>query len=104
MKNKEAIIPVYNFKCLKCACSYTELTSWDETEKYKGVKCPNCKSKKKKRTFDYDISCAFTNPKESSKWDNFSYRAGYNMETAQSDRRKAASKSHMGTNPYPNFS
>lgn len=49
------------------------------------------------------MSCAFGSPKESSKWDNFSYRAGHNMETAKSDRRKAASKSHMGTDPYPNM-
>lgn len=97
-------MPLYTFNCLKCNKNYDEITEWDETEKYKGVKCPHCKSKKKKRTFDYDVGCAFGNPKESSKWDNFSYRAGYNMETARSDRRKAASKSHMGTDPYPNMS
>ena len=42
----------------------------------------------------------FGNPKESSKWDNFGYRAGHNMEKAKSERRVAESKSHMGTNPY----
>ena len=32
--------------------------------------------------------------------DNFSYRAGHNMEKAKNDRRAAESKSHMGKNPY----
>lgn len=93
-------MPIYRFECLKCSRTYEELTDYDETDKYKGVKCPQCKSKKKKRTFDYDIAVAFTNPKESSKWDNFSYRAGHNMENAKATRRAAESKSHMGTNPY----
>ena len=93
-------MPIYRFECLKCSRTYEELTDYDETDKYKDVKCPQCKSKKKKRTFDYDIAVAFTNPKESSKWDNFSYRAGHNMENAKATRRAAESKSHMGTNPY----
>lgn len=93
-------MPIYKFKCLKCSVTYEELTDYDETEKYKGVKCPQCKSKRKQRTFDYDIAVTFTNPKESSKWDNFSYRAGHNMEGAKTCRREAEAKSHMGTNPY----
>jgi DNA-directed RNA polymerase subunit RPC12/RpoP len=97
-------MPQYTFKCLKCSRCYTELAEWDETNKYKGVKCPHCKSKKKERTFDYNVNCTFGNPKESSKWDNFGYRAGYNMEGAKNDRRKAAAKSHMGIDPYPNMS
>jgi len=95
-------MPIYNFKCLKCSEEYEELTSYDETGKYKDIKCPQCKSKKKLRTFDYDITCTFGNPKESSKWDNFGYRAGHNMEKAKSERRAAETKSHMGTNPYSN--
>ncbi len=93
-------MPTYRFKCLKCSIAYEELTSYDATEKYKDVKCPQCKSKRKERTFDYDVGVAFGNPKESSKWDNFSYRAGFNMEKAKGDRREAAKKSHMGTDPY----
>lgn len=93
-------MPIYRFECLKCSCAYEELTESDESGKYKWIKCPQCKSKKKKRTFDYNVAVAFTNPKESSKWDNFTYRAGHNMENAKATRRAAESKSHMGTNPY----
>ena len=93
-------MPIYQFECLKCSARYEELTSYDESDKYKDVKCPQCKSKKKKRTFDYNVSLTFGNPKESSKWDNFSYRAGHNMEKAKTERREAEGKSHMGKNPY----
>lgn len=95
-------MPIYKFKCLKCSETYEELTEYDETDKYKEVKCPQCQSKRKKRAFNYDVAITFTNPKESSKWDNFSYRAGHNMENAKAERRAAESKSHMGTNPYKN--
>ena len=88
---------------MKCSESYEELTSYDETNKYKGIKCPHCKSKRKERTFDYDITAIFSNPKESSKWDNFGYRAGFNMDKAKSDRRAAEGKSHMGSNPFGNI-
>lgn len=42
----------------------------------------------------------FTNPKESSRWDNFEYRAAHNLVQAQEERRNAESKSHMGATPY----
>ena len=95
-------MPTYRFECLKCSETYEELTSYDESGKYKSIKCPNCKSKKKRQRYDYDVCITFTNPKESSKWDNFGYRAGHNMENAKAERRAAQSKSHMGTNPYKN--
>lgn len=95
-------MPIYKFLCLKCSETYEELTSYDKSGKYKSIKCPQCKSKRKERTFDYNVTATFSNPKESSKWDNFEYRAGFNMEKAKGDRRAAESKSHMGSNPYPN--
>ena len=42
----------------------------------------------------------FADPKDTSKWDNFSYRAGYNLEAAQDLRKAAEADSHMGTEPY----
>lgn len=96
-------MPIYAFQCLKCKTRYEELTEYDASDKYKGVRCPDCKSKRKKKLLDYNINVAFENPKESSKWDNFSYRAGFNMEKAKGERRVAAAKSHMGTNPYPDM-
>lgn len=47
-----------------------------------------------------NVNVNFTNPKESSRWDNFEYRAGHNMESAKQDRRNAESLSHVGANPY----
>lgn len=95
-------MPIYTFRCLKCLETYEELTLYDETQKYKSVKCPSCKSKRKERVFSYSVNCSFDKPKESSKWENFSYRAGYNMEKAKEDRRNAETKSHMGKDPYNN--
>ena len=46
-----------------------------------------------------NVNCNFAQPCESSKWDSFEYRAGYNMEKAQGERRNAESRSHMGANP-----
>jgi hypothetical protein len=40
---------------------------------------------------------SFTNPGESSKWESFSYRAGYNMDKAKTERRIAERTSKMGT-------
>lgn len=91
---------MYRFKCKKCSTAYEELTPYDPSDKYKDIKCPSCKSKRKIRTLDYDVGVTFGNPKESSKWDNFSYRAGFNMEKAKGERREAAKKSHMGSDPY----
>lgn len=45
------------------------------------------------------VNYNFTNPKESSRWDNFEYRAAYNLFQAQEERRKAEQFSHMGTTP-----
>jgi DNA-directed RNA polymerase subunit RPC12/RpoP len=93
-------MPTYVFKCNKCSQVYEELTSYDPTGKYKDVKCPNCNSIKKVRTYDYDVACTFDDPKSSHKWEKFTYRAGHNMNAAQELRRTAEAKSHMGTDPY----
>jgi len=82
---------------------YEELTLYDEKGKYPKVKCPKCKSKRKNKLYNHGVAVSFDNPKESSKWDNFGYRAGYNMNKAQDERRAAQKASHMGMNPYPNL-
>lgn len=38
----------------------------------------------------------FRDPRGTSKFEDFSYRAGYFMEKAQNERREAESQSHMG--------
>jgi len=92
-------VPIYEFECKKCDVVYEELTSYDKTEKYKGVECPDCGSKSKRKLVS-SCGISFGNPKESSKWDSRSYRAGHNHERAKGERRHAEAASHMGTNPY----
>ncbi len=41
----------------------------------------------------------FDDPKESSKWDSFSYRAGHNMTKARKEREQAE-KREGNANPY----
>lgn len=92
-------MPTYQFQCLKCKIQYEELTNYDSSGKYRDVKCPACKSKRKTQ----QVTCAgikFTNPKDTSKFDNFGYRAGYNLEKAQELRRDAEQASHVGSTPY----
>ena len=52
-----------------------------------------------KRILD-NVNVQFAQPWESSKWDNFEYRAAYNLFRAQDERRNAQDKSHVGTTPY----
>lgn len=71
---------------------------------YKTVFGYVCNNKECVPTEPVDVcGIMFDKPKESSKWEKFSYRAGYLKEQAQADRRNAESKSHMGKNPYPNI-
>jgi putative FmdB family regulatory protein len=89
-------MPVYQFTCKKCKTSFDHLCKFDEVNK---TKCPKCKSKKLQK----EVSCPtikFTNPKESSKWDSFDYRAGYLMDAAKAERRTAEENSHVGAAPY----
>jgi putative FmdB family regulatory protein len=45
-------MPIYDFYCKKCESVYDELVVYDATGKYKGVKCPQCGSKKKEKLVD----------------------------------------------------
>ena len=88
-------MPVYQFQCEKCDHMYEELTEYDEKGKYKGVKCPECKSKKKTKL----ISSMFI--QGTSARDNiFSNKAGKNMARAKNERRAAEAASHVGSTPY----
>lgn len=92
-------MPTYEFLCGKCNKTYSSLESFDPTGKYKDVRCTHCDSKKKKMK-PTAANIKFGNPKDTSKFDNFSYRAGYNLEMAQNERRAAEDQSHMGSAPY----
>ena len=94
-------MPTYEFLCKKCKKTYDEFTTFDSTGKYADVRCPHCKSKSKKQNITA-AACKFANPQDTSKFDNFSYRAGYNLDKAQNERRAAEAASHMGEQPYMN--
>ena len=92
-----------DFECKKCKQVYEELVVIDPTNKYKNVKCPNCKSKSKIK-----LLCApsfnFTNPVGTDRWcsedTGHDYRYNYSQKDAKQKRAAAAKKSHMGANPY----
>lgn len=94
---------LYEFKCKKCQINYDILCDHDPTGKYKGIVCPECNSKKKERIFS-SPTVVFKEPRNTSKWDSFSYRAGKTMEEAKETRRNAEAKTHMGVDPYDSAS
>lgn len=95
-------MPLYTFLCKKCNNEYDELCSYDSKGKYKGVKCPACKSsKKEKQVTTFGVS--FVNPIGTSKMDNFEYQAGWRLDRAKDERRAAEAKSHVGSSPYNNI-
>ena len=93
-------MPIYTFHCENKKCTtkeFDELCKFTDIDK---VVCPDCKSKRVEKQITTSFNVAFTNPCESSKWDNFTYRAGHNLEKAKKDRRKAEEQSHVGLTPY----
>jgi hypothetical protein len=92
-------MPTYVFQCGKCKKNFTDICSFDPTGKYKGTTCTHCNSKKKKM-MPTAAQIKFSTPQDTSKWDNFSYRAGYNLDSAQDLRKQAEVASHMGREPY----
>jgi len=89
-------MPFYDFKCSKCEHIWDEMTSHDPSDKYEKIVCPECGSKKKEKLFPSSFSIGGPT---SSKMDNFGYRAGFNWERAQGERR-AAEEAAGGSSPY----
>jgi putative FmdB family regulatory protein len=93
----------YEFQCKKCDAVYEELCEYDATEKYKGVKCPECGSKSKTKLMSM-ANFAFSNPEGTDRWNNGStghdYRFKHNVPKVQAERQMAEQMSHMGANPY----
>jgi putative FmdB family regulatory protein len=54
-------MPMYEFECKGCKKKYSDLTKYDETEKYPDVVCPHCGSDKKTKL----ISCCAPIPADS---------------------------------------
>lgn len=92
-------MPTYSFECLKCKEVYDDLVQFDETNKYPTVKCPKCKSKRKRRTFGGVQNITLKGVAKPAE-----LAFGYKYEQAQEDRRRAQEQSHMGsTSPYINL-
>jgi len=88
-------MPFYEFSCKKCQSDYDELCNYDPTDKYKGVKCPNCGSKNKtKRISKPNIAGT------SARNNIFSNLAGKNLSRAKGERRAAEATSHVGPTPH----
>lgn len=96
-------MPTYRFQCKKCDEVYEDLTSYDETGKYKDVKCPKCNSKKKNQLATA-CNFLFSNPVGSDRWTSdgtgHDYRYNYNRPKVKKQREMAEKASHMGTQPY----
>jgi putative FmdB family regulatory protein len=100
-------MPNYDFLCGKCQSKYDDLVPYDETGKYKNVKCPDCGSKKK--TLMPSV-CAFqfAQPEGTDRWNNTSsghgYRFHHNLPKVIEERKQAEIMSHMGATPYTDTS
>ena len=94
-------MPTYVYKCTKCSKEQDVLHGMSESPR---VKCPVCGNKCVKDVMagiaGNPGGIIFHNPEGTSKMNNFEYRAKYNMNKATEQRRAAATKSHVGPNPY----
>jgi Zn finger protein HypA/HybF involved in hydrogenase expression len=94
------------FKCLECDLIYEELCLHDESEKYKNIKCPKCKSKKKTSVLTKVPGFSFANPVGTDRWNNeqkgHDYRFKYMQPRVKEERENAEKKSHMGKDVYKN--
>jgi len=88
-------MPIYSFRCDKCDLTFDYLCRYDERD---SVVCEMCQSSVN-RLVTTPAAVTFSNPKGTSKEDNFEYVAKYNYERAQSERR-AAEKANKHGNVY----
>ena len=68
-------MPNYDFECKKCKETYNEIVPYDETGKYKGVKCPHCGSKSKIKLKNEEINEEINNEinNETNNWNKYWY-------------------------------
>lgn len=98
-------MPVYEFRCLnkKCGKDFDTIAKYDETGKYKGVKCPHCGSAKKEKLVS-EMSFSFNQPEGTDMWRNsHDYRFKTKLPKAKAERAAATRVSKVGANPYKNI-
>lgn len=76
-------MPTYDFCCKKCKHNFEDIV-FNASDV---IKCPKCNSKKTEKLLSAPVGLVFDKPQESSKWDNFGFRAGFNMNKAKEERR-----------------
>ncbi len=87
-------MPSYCFECENCKKLFTEIRRLKNFSRTASCECGSTGN------LCLDIpTVIFKNPKDTSKWDNFEYRAGYNMEAAKQERRDAEAR-EKDSNPY----
>jgi putative FmdB family regulatory protein len=95
-------MPAYDFECKKCHHVYEENVPMSNT-KYKGVKCPKCKSAAKTRLMSAP-RFAFSNPVGTDRWNSdqngHQYRWQYAQKSVAETRKFAEQNSHVGPKPY----
>lgn len=79
------------------------MSPFDETGKYKSIKCPKCQSRKKTILIGAP-AFSFTNPVGTDRWNSeaggHGYRFEYNKPKVKREREMAEALSHMGSDPY----
>lgn len=87
-------------------CNKKHKTEWLEDRKGKRhLVCAHedCPSRQPSKPVAPTYTIIFKDPRGTSKFEDFGYRAGYFMEKAQQERRDAEAASHMGnTNDFYN--
>lgn len=94
-------MPIYDFQCEDCNKRFDELTSFDETGVFEGVKCPLCGSEKKTLLVTGKFGgFAFANPVGTDRWHSedkgHDYRFKHNVPNVLAQREHAERNSHMG--------
>lgn len=93
-------MPNYEFKCNNCEEVFEALTSYDETNKYSKIKCPNCGSKKKEKLMT-SFNFNFSDPVGTDRFENsHDYRFKHKLPKVKEERANAERKSHVGKKPY----
>lgn len=98
-------MPCYSFECKKCNQMFDEICSFaDFDANFPKVRCPKCSSKSLKKNIITGAvpEAVFSNPRESSKWDQWGYRQGKTAEEAKM-QRAAAEAANKGRLPYKNI-
>ncbi len=88
-------MPIYCFRCEKCGKEFEELRRMKNQADPAACSCGGGGLS----VITSPPTAIFTDPRGTSKWDNFEYRAGFNMEKAKKERRDAEMINRQG-NPY----